>query len=87
MASQRRGIGKLEKAVTFDNEVRPLTTREKLVLAEAELERRRRKTSTNTQERLAELGAQLEEEYQKPHKGKTSHLRIKSSITKRRNIF
>ena len=64
MARQGCGKEKLEKTVTFDNEERSLTTRERLVLAEAELERRRQKTSTRTRERLAELEAQLEKEHQ-----------------------
>ena len=64
MASQGHSSVKLERAVTFENEKRSLTTRERLALAEAELERRRQKTSTRTRERLAELEVQLEKEHQ-----------------------
>ena len=64
MASQGHGSRKLDRAVTFENEDRSLSTRERLALAEIELERRRQKTSTNTRERLAELQVQLEKEQQ-----------------------
>ena len=64
MASQGHVSVKLERAVTFENEKRSLTTRERLSLAEAELERRRQKTSTRTRERLAELEVRLEKEHQ-----------------------
>ena len=53
-----------EKTVTFENARRHLTTREKVLLLEDELEKRRQKTSTRTHERLMELEAKLEEKKQ-----------------------
>ena len=53
-----------EKTVTFENAGRNLTTRERVLLLEDELEKRRQKTSTRTRERLMELEAKLEEKKQ-----------------------
>ena len=50
-----------KKAVSFESREKPLGTREKLLLVEAELERRRQRTSTATREKLMRLEAQLAE--------------------------
>ena len=50
-----------KKAVSFEMNEKPLSTREKLLLAEAKLERRRQRTSTGTREKLMRLEAQLAE--------------------------
>ena len=53
-----------EKTVIFENAGKNLTTRERVLLLEDELEKRRKKTSTRTRERLMELEIKLEEKKQ-----------------------
>ena len=50
-----------KKAVSFEMNQKPLSTREKLLLAEAKLERRRQRTSTGPRDKFMRLEAQLAE--------------------------